>query len=407
MVAMEIVIALVCSLVVAGAVVAGVLVLLRRQAEAQRAEWDRRAEAERVERARRAEAELAAVARQAGAVAGEQVRTSLQAGMQAGTQELDVRRSAIDEQVAAMTERLEKVNDLVGALQRDRAAQHGELLSRLTEATEVTRRLDDATGALRQALASPKARGQWGERMAEDVLRLAGLKEGVSYRKQTATPAGTIPDFTFFVDEGRHLHMDVKFPVDNYLRYLEAEADGEREQLRKQFLKDVRARVKELAGRDYADAETTVGFLLLFIPNEAVYSFIHEHDPDLVEVALSANVVPCSPSTLFGVLALVRQAHDNLVLERTSDEILQCLAGFTTQWDKFNGQLDKLGRALGSTQTAFDELSGTRRRALQRQIDRVEDLRRHRGLVDAEADGVPLTEVTPEGELRPFRLEAG
>ena len=44
---------------------------------------------------------------------------------------------------------------------------------------------------LRKILASPKPRGQWGERMADDVLRLAGLREHVNYRKQKAVEGGS------------------------------------------------------------------------------------------------------------------------------------------------------------------------------------------------------------------------
>ena len=44
------------------------------------------------------------------------------------------------------------------------------------------------------------------------------------------------------------LHMDVKFPVDNYLRHLEATTDHERDAAAKAFLRDVRNRVKELSG---------------------------------------------------------------------------------------------------------------------------------------------------------------
>ena len=71
------------------------------------------------------------------------------------------------------------------ASSRDGASQHSQVLSGLKEAQTSTRALAETTGHLREALASPKARGQWGERMADDVLRHAGLVEGVSYRKQT------------------------------------------------------------------------------------------------------------------------------------------------------------------------------------------------------------------------------
>src|SRR6478609_525101 len=50
--------------------------------------------------------------------------------------------------------------------------QHGELLTRLSEAGRQSQVLAETTHSLRMSLASPKARGQWGERMADDVLRL-------------------------------------------------------------------------------------------------------------------------------------------------------------------------------------------------------------------------------------------
>ena len=87
----------------------------------------------------------------------------------------------------------------------------------------------------------------------------------------------------------------------------------------------------------------------------------------------------CSPFTLFAVLAVIRQSMDAYRLERTSDEILTCLGGFTKEWEKFSDQVDKLGRQFDSTQRAYDDLSGTRRRALQRKLDQVDDLRTRRG----------------------------
>ena len=115
------------------------------------------------------------------------------------------------------------------------------------------RRARPPTQSLREALANSKTRGQWGERMAEDVLRLAGFIENVNYRKQTAVEGDTgRPDFTFDLPKGHVLYMDVKFPLTSYLRYLEAGTDAERQAHLKRFLRDVRLRVKELAKRDYA-----------------------------------------------------------------------------------------------------------------------------------------------------------
>jgi DNA recombination protein RmuC len=301
---------------------------------------------------------------------------------EAGTRELALHREAIAERLQAMGGELARVNDLVATMQRERALQHGELLEGLRETVRTTGELATTTQALREALASPKARGQWGERMADDVLRAAGLLEGVNYVKQTAIADGTIPDVTFLLPRDLVLHMDVKFPIDNYLRHLEAGNDNDRRATRTAFLRDVRMRVKELSTRGYADAATTAGYVLLFIPNESVYAFIQEHDHELGEVALTQGVVLCSPFTLFAVLGVIRKAVDCALLERASDEILVALSRFSDQWTRFSDHLDRLGKQLNTVQTTYDELSGVRRRQLEKRLDEIDNLRAARGLDD-------------------------
>jgi DNA recombination protein RmuC len=274
---------------------------------------------------------------------------------------------------------LRALRDQVGRLQESLSRSTGALHAQLANHGAQTAVLTATAGALREVLASPKARGQWGERMADDVLRLAGLVEGVSYVKQRATRQGTVPDVTFLLPGGHELHMDVKFPLANYVRCLEAATDGERDALRTAFLRDVRARVRELTGRGYVDpAGGTLDYVLLFLPNEAIYAFVHEHDTSLLDDALKHKVVLCSPLTLYAVLAVVRQASEAAALERTSGEVLAVLGTFTQEWQRFCDSLDKVGRAVDQMERAYGELAGTRRRALERPLARVDELRRTR-----------------------------
>jgi hypothetical protein len=209
--------------------------------------------------------------------------------------------------------------------------------------------------------------------------------------------SGGIPDYTFMLPQGLQLHMDVKFPLNNYLRFLDATSDVERERCRKDFLKDVRMRLKEVTSRGYAEAAgNTVDCVLLFIPNEQVYGFIHEHDRTVLDDALRQKVVFCSPLTLFAVLAVVRQAVDNFRLSQTSHEILELLGGFQKQWEKFVEQMDKVGRAVKTVDSAFEELRGTRARQLDRQLDRIDALRQRQALEAGDDDGGVL----------PFAIEA-
>ncbi|MEM8925465.1 MAG: DNA recombination protein RmuC [Actinomycetota bacterium] len=298
--------------------------------------------------------------------------------LSAGKMVIDRERDAVTHQVEAVGSELQRVGALVAALQADSAEQQGRLETGLRHAYQVTSTLASTTQSLERALASPKARGQWGERMAEDVLRVAGFTEGVNYRKQTKAEGGGIPDYTFLLPHGHVVHMDVKFPIDNYRRWLDAESDADRALFAKQFQRDVRQRIRELADRAYIDPHTTVDYLLLFVPNESVYGFLHEHDEEVIDVALAQKVVLCSPTTLFAVLAVIRQSVDNFLVERRSDEILGALGGLREQWEKWKEPMDKMGRALETARKAHDDLAGTRTRAFERQLEKLETVRDHR-----------------------------
>lgn len=289
-------------------------------------------------------------------------RTQLEGARAQTTEELEGKKSMIDRQLGAMTDELTKVTELVRQFETERERKLGQLASQLDLTNAGIAALGQTTQSLREALSSTKARGQWGERMAEDVLRLAGFVENVNYRRQRS-PEGTrgIPDFTFLLPNELMLHMDVKFPLDNYLRFLDAESDTDQKRYSDGFLRDVRGRVKELAGREYIDpAGGTVDFVLLFIPNEQLYAFIHERDGAILEDAVKQRVVFCSPLTLFAVLALIRQTVENFRLARTSDEILGLLGKFSDQWTRFVGQMDTLGSRIDSVNKEFESLRGTR-----------------------------------------------
>jgi len=306
--------------------------------------------------------------------------------------ELDGKKALIDQQLASMTTELGKVDRLVRGLELDRRKAFGELSNELRRQHVGLTALTEHTQQLREALASSKVRGQWGERMAEDVLTLAGFLEGVNYRKQSTLASAGRPDYTFLLPNGLVMHMDVKFPLDNYVRHLEAAADADRERYKDQFLRDVRDRVKELTARGYLDArDETVDCLLLFIPNEQVYAFVQEHDRAVLDDALRHKIVLCSPLTLYAVLAVVRQAVDNFRLERTSNEILALLREFSVQWEKYAVQLDRVQQRFDGVAKEYAALMTTRHRALQRPLDKIESLRTHeQALVDSEIPALAL-----------------
>ncbi|HOT97601.1 MAG TPA: DNA recombination protein RmuC [bacterium] len=299
-------------------------------------------------------------------------------------QSLEEKQQLIDRQLLAMNNELEQIGALMQSLENDRAEKFGELAQQLQASSAQTTALLQATATLREALVNSKTRGQWGERMAEDVLRMAGFIENINYSKQKTVNSGrSRPDFTFHLPRNLVLHMDVKFPLDNYVRYLDATTEVEKARHKADFLKDVKQRIKEITTRDYISSEdNTVDYVLLFIPNEQIYGFIQEQDHTLFDDGLKQHVIACSPMTLFAVLAVVRQSIDNFALERTSLEILRLLGNFRKQWDEFIKRMEGLGKSLNAAQADYEALVTTRRRMLEVPLQKIEALR---GGTDIEA----------------------
>jgi DNA recombination protein RmuC len=362
------------------------LAVVRRQQAAAAADAQRAAQAALVELRTQAVTDRDEAVRQAIdhalRLAGERLTATTDRAQADLAGKKDVIDARLDQVGADLRHDLARVSELVESLRTSSASSFGTVTAQLADHAQTTRELGAATASLREILVSPKARGQWGERMADDVLRLAGLREHINYRKQKAVEGGrSIPDVTFLLPKGHVLYLDVKFPLDSYVRHLQATTDSERDRYRIQFLRDVRVKVRELAGRHYATSERrALRPVLLFIPNEAIFQFVHEHDPGLVEEALGAEIVLCSPLTLFAMLAVIRQAYESFATEQTSDEILRVLGAFREQWERFASHLDKLGDRLDSSQRCYAELNGVRRRQLERPLDRIEELRRSKGL---------------------------
>ncbi|MBC8182119.1 DNA recombination protein RmuC [candidate division KSB1 bacterium] len=309
-------------------------------------------------------------------------KSRLDSEREISTQELDKKKSLIDQQLFRMTEELQGVSKLMKDLEKDRVEKFSELASHLKTTGEQTAALMQTTNTLKEALASSKIRGQWGERMAEDVLRLAGFIEKINYLKQkTITGPGSRPDFTFLLPRNLKLNMDVKFPLDNYMKFLESSSAIEKEKFQKDFLKDVKSRIREVTTREYINPEqNTVDYVLLFIPNEQIYAFIHQMDSSILDDGIRNRVIFCSPMTLFAILSVVRQAIDNFALEQTSNEILSLFGVFKKQWHEFVKRFDQLGKRIGDVQKEYDEITTTRRRQLEKPLNRIESLREQRGL---------------------------
>ena len=314
------------------------------------------------------------------ALAGEALEANSRRLNEISALALDGKKELIDKSVIAVNERLEQIRQVLQRTEAERKQDVGKLTSTLAS-------LSTTTGELHRMLASTQRRGAWGERMAEDVLRLAGLQEGINYSRQSGEDAESgRPDFTFFLPNDLKANMDVKFPLGRYKSYLDADSDDARKIELKQLVTAVRGQIQDVVRRGYIDPKIpTVPYVIVFIPAEQIYSLVLEAAPDLMDEALSKRVVLTSPLTLYAMLAVIRQAAENANLMQTADEAISLIGEFFKQWGKYNEEMDKLGDRIDLAARQFETVRTTRTNMLQRPLDKIEELRSVGGLVADQA----------------------
>ena len=299
-----------------------------------------------------------------------------------GKKELDGKKELIDQNIEAIGKTMSEVQRRIEEVGKVSGEKFTEVSTLIKKHEEVTSKLKDTTERLGNALASSKKRGEWGERMAEDIIRLIGMVEGVNYIKQkTLDSSAGRPDYTFFMPNNLKINMDVKFPMDNYKHYLNAESEHDRKRYKDELLKNTKIMIKQLTTRDYINpAENTVDYVIMFIPNEQVYSFINEADITIMDEALKHKVILCSPFTLYAVLAVIRQAIENFNLERTASEILQLLSEFSKQWNAYKDKFRIMGERLDAAKKEYDLLITTRSNMLEKPLKKIDEIRKQKAI---------------------------
>ena len=290
---------------------------------------------------------------------------------------LDQNRQAIEHQIGHLNNELSKMVALVREYEKDRDQKFGALDEKLAQTAHATQNLASAAQELNSVIGNNQMRGQWGQRMAEDILNAAGLEEGIHYLKEKTQGAGTRPDYTFLLPNKHKVYMDVKFPLSNYQALVKCEDKKEKERYSNEFLRDVKNRIRELKKRDYINPEEqTLDYMILFIPNEQVFGYIHRTAPDIAEEALAQKILLTSPYSLFGVLSIIRQAFDNFFFNKSTSEILKLIISFLEDYEIFKKRYTDLGDSLDKAKNKYLEVSEKSFKRLDMRIRKLEDFRK-------------------------------
>jgi DNA recombination protein RmuC len=236
---------------------------------------------------------------------------------------------------------------------------------------ETTARLEQQLRSLTDMFLVPQTRGAVGETILAELLA-SWLPRG-SYELQYGFANGARVDAVIRL--GRKLvPVDSKFPLEAVSRFLAT--DPERDtpvpaEVRRAFSRHV----GDIAERYIRPDEETMAFALMYIPAERIYyTMFVERPNELLGEALSRNVVPVSPGTLFVYLQTVAYGLRGLALPDNVQALMGDLARLQKDLAAFRKSFDLVQTHLRNLSRSFEDAGG-RLGKLELLADRLTDRR--------------------------------
>ena len=214
---------------------------------------------------------------------------------------------------------------------------------------------------LEKVLKNQKQRGNLGEASLELVL--SNVLPPGQYRSQYGFADGEKVDVAIITPDGV-IPVDAKFPLENYVRFIDETDEVRRENYRKDFKLDVKRRIDECA-KYIRPEEGTMPFAFMFIPAEGIYYDLLNNDigtgvnsRDLIEYAYKEkHVIIASPTTFLAYLQTVLFGTQRMKVQEAAKDIIKNVSELSKHLSGYQEHHNKLGKALSQAVGHFESSS--------------------------------------------------
>lgn len=283
------------------------------------------------------------------------------------------KKSAIEDIVKKLHDEVEKSNNKITEIEKDRVGSFRELKVELENQRKITEQLSVTADGLKKVLSHNQLRGQFGEQVAEDLLRMCGFVSGLDYLyNKTLKDGESRPDFTVLLPDGVKINVDVKFPYSNLQKMTETNDKASKQEYLKAFERDVKDKIKQVTTRSYINPQdNTVDFVILFIPNEMIFSFIYDKLNDIWSDGMKQRVIFAGPFNFTAILRLIRQSYANFTIQKDISKIIAHIRQFEDEFAKYNDEFEKIGERITSLTQQYDRVNVTRTKKLLSTVERI------------------------------------
>ena len=272
------------------------------------------------------------------------------------TEWLKSMQASLDATQKTLNDALQNTNKTVtSALQRstqalnlrlDKAAQFiAQVAKEVGQMSELNQSLRD----LQLFLQSPKLRGNIGEQVLKDLIAQAFPKG--SFHLQYQFKSGAKVDAAIKTAAGI-LPIDSKFPMENFRRMTTADTKAERQAAKKEFIRDVKKHIADIAKKYILPEEGTLDFAFMYLPSETVFYEV-ANNPELLDYARQHRIYPVSPNTLYVHLQTVLLSFEGQKLEARSRQVFRMLRAIKKDYEKTQTVLNVLGKHIQNAYNQF------------------------------------------------------
>ena len=265
--------------------------------------------------------------------------------------DLEKRQEAIHKTVEPVGLALKAFNERVEKIEERRTQTDASLKQQLRQLAESQVQLSKTTGSLVQALRAPQVRGQWGEMQLRRTVEMAGMINRVDFLEQASVDTDDgqrqRPDMLINLPNGRQVVVDSKVPLAAYLDALQSDDSDHQKERMVAHARHIRDHIKGLSAKSYwTQFENAPEFVVLFIPNETIFSAALEQDPQLIELGVDNKVILATPTTLIALLKAIAFGWQQEAIAREAKEIAALGKELYERIGVVTGHFAKLGKSL-------------------------------------------------------------
>ena len=216
-----------------------------------------------------------------------------------------------------------------------------------------------------------KVQGDWGETVLDEILQSQGLTLGIHYDTQPylrnangeiiKSEDGSMmrPDVILHLDTRREVIIDSKVSLKEYIEYVNAEDEGERQNHLKEHIKSIQRHVQELSTKDYSSyvcaPKMRMDYVIMFVPHSGALWTALNAQPDLWRKAMEKNVFIADEQTLYAAIKIVNLTWTQISQAQNHEKVFALANEMVDRVGQFMKKYSAIGKALDAAQKAYED----------------------------------------------------